>query len=68
MTNTKIIFFDIGGVLLSNGWGHESREKAAIEFGFDYSEMDILHDFISTIKLFIKQDQKHKFSTNRSSE
>src|SRR5436189_227476 len=36
----KIIFLDIGGVLLSNGWGHESREAAAAKFGYDYTEMN----------------------------
>ena len=25
----KFLFFDIGGILLTNGWGHESREEAA---------------------------------------
>jgi putative hydrolase of the HAD superfamily len=45
----KIIFFDIGGVLLTNGWGHESREAAAAKFGFDYKEMNILHEFIFNV-------------------
>jgi putative hydrolase of the HAD superfamily len=45
----KIIFLDIGGVLLSNGWGHESRQKAAQTFGLDYEEMDALHHFIFNI-------------------
>lgn len=42
----RIVFFDIGGVLLSNGWGHQSRQKAAETFGFDYAEMNYLHEFI----------------------
>ncbi|MEO8859918.1 MAG: HAD-IA family hydrolase [Ginsengibacter sp.] len=45
----KILFSDIGGVLLSNGWGHESREAAAKKFGIDYGEMDVLHDFIFNV-------------------
>ncbi|HUQ96235.1 MAG TPA: hypothetical protein VM010_01115, partial [Chitinophagaceae bacterium] len=45
----KIIFSDIGGVLLTNGWGHVSRQKAAEEFGFDYAEMQVLHEFIFNI-------------------
>ncbi|HTE11724.1 MAG TPA: HAD-IA family hydrolase [Chitinophagaceae bacterium] len=45
----KIIFFDIGGVLLTNGWGHESRQAAAAKFGFDYEEMNILHEFIFNV-------------------
>lgn len=45
----KILFSDIGGVLLTNGWGHESRQAAALKFGIDYNEMDILHDFIFNV-------------------
>lgn len=45
----RILFFDIGGVLLSNGWGHESRQKAADHFGFDYTEMNYLHEFIFNV-------------------
>ena len=51
MANDKIstIFFDIGGVLLSNAWGHQSRQDAAAKFGINYSEMDVLHDFIFNV-------------------
>lgn len=49
MSNFKILFSDIGGVLLSNGWGHESRQTAAAHFKFDYQEMSILHDFIFNV-------------------
>lgn len=42
----KVIFFDIGGVLLTNGWGHESRQAAAVKYGFSYEEMNYLHEFI----------------------
>lgn len=45
----KILFSDIGGVLLTNGWGHESREAAAKKFGIVYSELDVLHDFIFNV-------------------
>ena len=45
----KILFSDIGGVLLTNGWGHKSRETAAEKFGIDYGEMDALHDFIFNV-------------------
>ena len=45
----KVVFLDIGGVLLNNGWGHESREKAAKIFGLNYAEMDVLHDFIFNV-------------------
>lgn len=46
---TKVVFFDIGGVLLTNGWGHESRQAAATQFGFDYTEMNTLHEFIFNV-------------------
>ncbi|MEO5681677.1 MAG: HAD-IA family hydrolase [Chitinophagaceae bacterium] len=45
----KVIFLDIGGVLLTNGWGHESRQAAAAKFGFDYTEMNYLHEFIFNV-------------------
>ena len=32
------LFLDIGGVLLSNGWGHESRKSAADFFKYIYVE------------------------------
>lgn len=46
MDKTKYLFSDIGGVLLTNGWGHQSRKKAAETFQFDYKEMSIRHEFI----------------------
>ena len=45
----KIIFLDIGGVLLNNGWGYESRQKAAQVFNLDFAEMDTLHHFIFNV-------------------
>ena len=45
----KILFSDIGGVLLTNGWGHESRKAAAEKFHLNYEEMDLLHDFIFNV-------------------
>ncbi|HEY5406365.1 MAG TPA: HAD-IA family hydrolase [Ginsengibacter sp.] len=45
----KILFSDIGGVLLTNGWGHESRKAASKKFGIEYNEMDLLHDFIFNV-------------------
>ena len=45
----KTLFSDIGGVLLSNGWGHLSRMAAAKKFGLEYDKMDFLHDFIFNV-------------------
>lgn len=45
----KIIFLDIGGILLSNGWGRKSRQQAARIFRFDFAEMDRLHHSIFNV-------------------
>ncbi len=45
----KVLFLDVGGVLLSNGWGHESRAAAAKEFNLDYEEFNTLHEFIFNV-------------------
>lgn len=51
MKNNELIplttlFLDIGGVMLSNGWGHESRRSAADVFNLDFDEMDERHHVI----------------------
>lgn len=46
MSNTNKIttlFLDIGGVLLSNGWGHTFRHQAAKKFNLDIPEMEERH-------------------------
>ena len=45
----KAVFMDIGGVLLTNGWDYNSREKASKIFDFDFTEMNILHNFIYNV-------------------
>lgn len=37
------LFLDIGGVLLTNGWDHTMRQKAAESFDLDYREMNERH-------------------------
>ncbi|HEY3283391.1 MAG TPA: HAD family hydrolase, partial [Armatimonadota bacterium] len=37
------LFVDIGGVLLTNGWDHHARQRAAERFGLDYQEMQSRH-------------------------
>ncbi|MCZ2127555.1 MAG: HAD family phosphatase [Anaerolineales bacterium] len=37
------LFLDIGGVLLTNGWDHNARARAASQFQLDYAEMDERH-------------------------
>jgi putative hydrolase of the HAD superfamily len=49
VADLKILFFDVGGILLSNGWGHEAREEAAKRFNLDYAEVNSLHNFIFNV-------------------
>jgi len=37
------LFLDVGGVILSNGWGHESRRLAAEKFNLNLSELEDRH-------------------------
>ena len=46
MSKIKVLFCDLGGVLLTNGWGRPSRIKAANHFGFDFDEMQTRHQLI----------------------
>jgi len=41
------IFFDIGGVLLTDGWGHDSRRAAAEKFGLDWDEYSDRHEKVA---------------------
>jgi putative hydrolase of the HAD superfamily len=37
------LFLDIGGVMLSNGWGHESRKLAAEKFSLNLDDLEDRH-------------------------
>jgi len=39
----RALFLDIGGVLLTNGWDHHMRQRAAETFGLNYEEMNERH-------------------------
>ena len=39
----RALFLDIGGVLLTDGWNHESRRLAAEKFRLDLNEMEERH-------------------------
>lgn len=43
MPPVKVLFLDIGGIMLENGWGHEKRKRAADLFGFDIDELNERH-------------------------
>jgi len=40
----KTLFLDIGGVLLTNGWDHRARKRAASQFKLDWAEMQERHE------------------------
>lgn len=41
------VFFDIGGVLATNGWDHESRQLAVEKFGLDAEGFASRHDALA---------------------
>jgi putative hydrolase of the HAD superfamily len=43
MTEIRHIFFDIGGVLGSNGWDHEQRERAIEKFAINPEDFEWRH-------------------------
>lgn len=44
MPEITTLFWDIGGVILTNGWDHNSRAAAASAFNFDWEEFRDRHD------------------------
>ena len=44
MAKITTLFWDIGGVILTNGWDRSSRREAANVFHFDYEEFQDRHD------------------------
>jgi len=42
-----MVFFDIGGVLLTDGWGHDSRRAAAEKFGLNWDEYSDRHEKVA---------------------
>lgn len=44
MTEITSLFWDIGGVILTNGWDHNSRAEAVKTFGLDADEFRERHD------------------------
>jgi len=48
MADTPTLFFDIGGVLLTNGWDTAARRRAAETFGLDFAEFQTRHEMLKT--------------------
>ena len=43
VTSTTCLFLDIGGVLLTDGWAHNARKRAATRFNLKWAEMENRH-------------------------
>lgn len=44
MPDITALFWDVGGVILSNGWDRQSRAAAAKRFGLDWEEFQDRHE------------------------
>ncbi len=44
MPELTTLFWDIGGVILTNGWDHDARMEATQTFGLDWQEFRERHD------------------------
>ncbi len=40
------LFLDVGGVLLTNGWDHHARRRAAKNFKLQWAEMEDRHRLV----------------------
>ncbi len=47
MSEISTLFFDIGGVLLTNGWDRNSRRHCVESFGLDFEEFRDRHEFVA---------------------
>jgi hypothetical protein len=43
MAAITCLFLDIGGVLLTDGWDHRARQRAAKHFKLEWAEMENRH-------------------------
>lgn len=48
MAEVSALFWDVGGVLLTDGWDERSRRKAACEFDLDWGDFENRHDMVAT--------------------
>lgn len=48
MADAPTLFFDLGGVLLTNGWDTGARRRAAEAFGLDFPEFQTRHEMLKT--------------------
>jgi putative hydrolase of the HAD superfamily len=46
MADVSTLFWDNGGVILTNGWDREARQKAARKFNLDWAEFEDRHELV----------------------
>jgi putative hydrolase of the HAD superfamily len=46
MAKTTALFFDVGGVILTNGWDRSNRRKAINKFELDWDEFEDRHELV----------------------
>ena len=47
MTEITTLFFDVGGVLATNGWDRGARRNCVESFGLDWEEYQDRHEFVA---------------------
>jgi putative hydrolase of the HAD superfamily len=47
MSEVKVLLFDVGGVLLTNGWDRDARRSACQRFGLDWEDFQDRHEFVA---------------------
>jgi len=47
MSPFDVVLFDVGGVLLTNGWDHKERAAAVAEFKLDKQELETRHEKVA---------------------
>lgn len=47
MAQVDVVFFDVGGVVLTNGWDTACRRRTCVAFGLDFEEFEDRHEFVA---------------------
>lgn len=48
MAEITALFWDVGGVILTNGWDHDARHQAVEAFGLDQEDLETRHVQLAT--------------------
>ena len=46
LARISALFWDVGGVLLTNAWDHEQRQQTLKQFGLDEAEFESRHEML----------------------